>query len=141
MHEGRFAGLDVAWMAVDASGQLAVFTTGGEGPLPATAFASVDLVGPAIESLPESCGYHLVADVSRPDDFVAFAKRGFFAYDWPDVHRSAFGALRCYELQARPLRPATLMDLPAEMRLAAAATELSGVMFGDALIKGDAVIG
>lgn len=141
MHEGMFAGLDVAWMAVDASGQVAVFTTGGEGPLPDTAFKSVDVVGLAIESLPETCGYHLVADVSRPDDFMAFAKRGFFAYDWSDVHRSASGELRCYELQARPLRPATLLDLPAEMRMAVAATELSGVMFGDALIEGDAVIG
>lgn len=40
-------------------------------------------------ALPEISGFDLLTHVHRPDDFIAFARRGLFAYDWSDVHRPA----------------------------------------------------
>jgi hypothetical protein len=47
----------------------------------------------------------LVTSMSGANAFVEFAKRGFFAYDWSDVHRATHQALMGYELQYRPLNP------------------------------------
>jgi hypothetical protein len=136
--QGDLEGMDVAWIAVDALGQVALFTTGGQGPIPTTALASIELAEDEACSLPETGGYELLVDVPRPDDFIAFAKRGLFAYDWSDVHRIASRASGRYELQARPLVPLMLSDLPARMQLVAAATRLSGVSFGAFGIQVDA---
>ncbi|WP_325435215.1 hypothetical protein [Pseudomonas nitroreducens] len=127
-------GLDVAWIAVDALGQVAIFTTGGAGTVPFTAVASIDITELEVDLLPETSGFDLLVNLPRPDDFVRFAKRGFFAYDWSDVHRVTQLRIEGYELQARPLRPLTLKELPASMQLAAAATELPDVSFGALVI-------
>lgn len=98
-------GIDAAWLAADDSGQVAVFFTGGEGPLPESAIPSVDAGDESALALPETSDVELLTGVPRPDDFVAFAKRGLFALDWSDVHRLISQELGGYELQARPLRP------------------------------------
>ncbi len=82
MTQDDLDGMDVAWMAVDALGSVAIFTTGGVRPVPSTAVASIDITEPEVDSLPEISSFDLLVNLPRPDDFVSFAKRGFFAYDW-----------------------------------------------------------
>ena len=63
----------------------------------------------------------------RPDDFIALAERGFFAYDWSD------GALIDeYELTARPYRPLTLDLLPDNLLEAAKSVRFTKVDFANA---------
>ncbi len=85
-------------------------------------------------ALPEISGFDLLTHVHRPDDFIAFARRGLFAYDWSDVHRPYSQVLGGYELQARPLRLRHLTELPAPLQAMAAATRLPGVLFGISLV-------
>ena len=134
-------GIDAAWIAIDVLGQVALFTTGGEGPIPGTALSSVNIAEESVLSLPEISGYDLLVVVPRPDDFIAFAKRGLFAYDWSDVHRSTGQASDSYELQARPSRPLTLLDLPAPLQEMALATRLSGVSFGSSVVVPSELVG
>ena len=133
-HSGELEGIDVAWLAVDALGQVAIFTTAGEGSVPETAFASVESAEESVRSLAEISGYELHASVNRPDDFIAFAKRGLFAYDWSDVHRAASKCLGGYELQVRPSSPLRLSQLPTPVQALASATLLSGVTFGSHIV-------
>jgi hypothetical protein len=102
------AGLDVEWIAVDRNGHVGVFTTGGIGPIPnvyLTGSGWWDQIWDAIGSLPEVSEHDLLVTLPRPDDFIAFARRGLFAFDWADVHRTIGGATNRYELQARPRTP------------------------------------
>ncbi|WP_338523731.1 hypothetical protein NUH87_29115 [Pseudomonas batumici] len=125
---------DVGWIATDAIGQVALFTTAGPGPIPDSALPSVEISEELVLSLPEVSDVDLVTSMSGANAFVAFAKRGFFAYDWSDVHRAARQALNGYELQYRPLNPLTLFDLPAPLRALAEVTRLSGVTFGASIV-------
>ena len=125
---------DVGWVATDAVGQVALFTTGGPGPVPDSAMPSVENSEEFVLSLPEVSDADRVTARAGVNAFVEFAKRGFFAYDWSDVHRDSRQALRGYELQCRPLNPLTLFDLPAPLRALAEATRLSDVTFGAPII-------
>ena len=94
-------GIDVEWVAIDGRGRVGVFTTAGMGPIPSAyldAPGALDLCFDAIRALPERTESILFAQVPRPDDFVAFARRGCFSFDWEDGR---------YELQARPQAPMT----------------------------------
>ena len=125
---------DVGWVATDAVGQVALFTTGGPGPVPDSAMPSVENSEEFVLSLPEVSDVDRVTARAGVNAFVEFAKRGFFAYDWSDVHRDAHQALNGYELQYRPLNPLTLYDLPPPLRALAELTRLSNVMFGVAIV-------
>jgi hypothetical protein len=46
----------------------------------------------------------LFTNVPRPDDFIGFARRGLFSFDWADVHRTR-DLVHAYEVQARPVSP------------------------------------
>lgn len=127
-------GIEASWLAVDAHGRVAIFTTSGEGPIPETALASIEAGEESIQMLPEASSYQLLTSVPRPTDFVSFARRGVFAYDWSDVHRTASKALGAYELQALPMSPLQISQLPTSMQALAGATQLSGVVFGSKLI-------
>ncbi|MBD9480133.1 hypothetical protein [Pseudoxanthomonas sp. PXM02] len=134
-------GVDAAWLAIDAIGQVAIFTTGGEGPIPTTALVSAHAVEELVLSLPEVSSVDLLVTLSRPDDFVTLSKRGLFAYDWSDVHRTTRQYLGGYELQSRPKTPLGLSDLPGPLRALAAATQLSGVMFGTSIVVPGNLVG
>lgn len=136
-----FQGVDAAWLATDAIGQVAIFTTGGEGPIPTTALVSADAAEELVLSLPETSSMDLLVTLSRPDGFVAFSKRGLFAYDWSDVHRTTRQGLGGYALQSRPKAPLSLSDLPDPLRALAAATQIFGVMFGAAIVVPGNLVG
>ncbi len=100
-------GDDVEWVAVDRYGRVGIFTTGGVGPIPRAYLRAPELLqqlSEALWQLPERTEASLLTKVLRPDDFVAFARRGLFAFDWADVHRVT-GRSGRYEIQARPLVP------------------------------------
>jgi hypothetical protein len=122
--------IDLPWVAVDAAGRLAVFTSAGEGPVPASALQASAAAETAVAELPIVGGNKLLVDYPRPDDFVAFAERGLYAYDWCDAHRTAAAASGCYELVAVPLRPVLIAELPASLRAPFEATVLAGASFG-----------
>ena len=128
MDDGTLSHYDLAWLAHDNEGRVAVFTTGGPGPIPASALASLDTAESAVRSLSESCDSELLDPSAIA--FLAFAKRGFFAYDWTDVHRTQAASIDAYELVARPSRPAQLQDLPLPVRSIAMSTNVRSVTFG-----------
>src|SRR5262249_20308087 len=83
-------GWDYAWLAVDACGHVAIFTNAGVGPIPVAVLAdrkTADRAEELVRQLPERGGCELLVSFPRPDDFIGFARRGLFAYDWTDVSR------------------------------------------------------
>lgn len=113
------AWLDYEWLARDAIGQVAVFTTGGPGPIPASLLrdrARADVVAERLASLPRRGGATLFVSVPRPDDFVRFGEQGLFSYDWADTHRVSAPSGR-YEICARPERPILTGEMPADCRV------------------------
>ena len=122
--------IDLPWVAVDAAGRLAVFTTAGEGPVPASALQASAAVEAVVAELSVVGGSKLLVDYPRPDDFVSFAERGLYAYDWCDAHRTAAASKGCYELVAVPLRPVLIGELPEGLRLPFEATLIADACFG-----------
>lgn len=136
-------GVDYAWLAVDDEGFIAIFMTGGEGPVPNSAQFKA---GPMLDveellaRAPEisECRSHV--NYLRPDDFLAAARRGVFAFDWSDVHRTTSETRKVYELIAEPTSPIDLEHLPAALQEIARKTHLSGVNFKRSLDSGVSVI-
>lgn len=125
-------GIDYAWLAVDDMQQVAVFVTAGEGPIPSSALPTSEAdyeIEERLLALPECSSFHLHTKYPRPDDYVAMAKRGLFAFDWGDIHRKQVDCKGVYELIAAPSQAITLEQLPAELRNIASVTHLVGVNF------------
>lgn len=77
-------GQDDAWLATDAVGHVAIFTNAGPGPISIAVLAdrrASDQAESLIKALPERGDSQMLVILPRPDDFVAFARRGLFAYD------------------------------------------------------------
>ncbi len=127
-------GIDAAWLAVDGGGQVAVFTTAGQGPVPKSALASVESAEADVLRLPAICGATRVKPLPRPDSFVAFAERGFFAYDWSDAHRTSRDACGGYELVAAPALPLRTCQLSGSLQSGASATRFPDIEFGNASV-------
>ncbi len=123
-------GIDCAWLAVDSLGQVAVFTTAGEGPIPESALQGIESAEELAHALPVRGDAELLAALKRPDDYLSFARRGLFAYDWSDVHRTSAKAIHAYELIARPRSALRVNELPDELGALAASTCLDGIVFG-----------
>ena len=124
-------GVDCCWLASDRIGQLGVFLTGGSGPIPAQLLLPpylLDDIEETILALPKASDIDLRVKVPRPDRFVALAERGFFVYDWSDVHRTE-QYIDEYELMALPYRPLTLDLLPDSLLDTARAVRLGAVSF------------
>ena len=126
-------GYDLAWLAVDASDRVAVFTNAGVGPVPSSVFTGTEEPGEIEEMilrLPERNGFHLVVEMPRPDSFVAFARRGVFAYDWRDVHRVQ-GRTGCYEIMCCPTDKIKVGDLGGELAAIAWRIRFESLCFDD----------
>ncbi len=126
--------IDCCWLASDRIGQLGVFVTGGSGPIPAQLLLPpypLDDIEETILALPKASDIDLRVRVPRPDRFVALAERGFFVYDWSDVHRTE-QYIDEYELMALPYRPLTLDLLPESLSDTARAVRLGTVSFASA---------
>ena len=127
-------GIDCCWLASDRIGQLGVFMTGGSGPIPAQALLPaypLDDIEQAIFELPKASDIDLRVRLPQPNRFVALAERGFFVYDWSDVHRTE-QYIQEYELMALPYRPLTLDLLPDSLSETARAVRFTAVSFASA---------
>ncbi len=83
----------------------------------------IEDVEAAVCELPHVSEIRLLVQMKRPDDFIEIARRGFFVYDWGDIHRTAYESTHSYEPVAVPLNPITLEVLPESIqRLAVNAT-------------------
>lgn len=110
--------IDCTWLTTDADGRLAAMITAGEGPIPAAVLESgIDVVGieGRLLDLPVVGDAIAVADAPNPSSFVDLSRRGFFVYDWTDVHRPRAEASGAYELVASPSVVINRGDLPASL--------------------------
>jgi hypothetical protein len=129
-------GTDYEWCAIGAVEQVAVFTTAGIGPMPVALLGDLPLTDAfmdAVRHLPMRGRATMLVSLPRPDDFIHFASRGFFAYDWEDFHRTR-GRSGCYEMLSRPETPIHLSDLPDQFHPLLRGTLLPGVRFADSLM-------
>ncbi|MFI4954839.1 MAG: hypothetical protein ACHP9Y_02890 [Gammaproteobacteria bacterium] len=128
-------GIDCVWLACDHNGHLAAFTTAGVGPIPIDALTSslinVEDVEEAVCQMPKVSQAHLLVQMKRPDDFVDMAERGFFVYDWRDIHRTTGESSNRYELIATPLNPISYDVLPASLAQLVAGIRFSDLAFVD----------
>jgi hypothetical protein len=103
--------LDLEWLCVDCVGRIGIFTTGGAGPVPEVYLEDSLILGhlsEVVRALPETSDCQFLANIAQPaDDFVAFARRGLFSFDWADVHRTT-EYIDMYEIQVRPSVPLTI---------------------------------
>jgi hypothetical protein len=127
--------VDCVWVASDRDGHIAAFVTAGIGPIPVmvlnnTESLPVQEIEEAILRLPKVSACRLIASVPRPDSFIAMAERGFFVYDWSDVHRTV-SIIDAYEPMACPVNPVSLEQLPESLRSHAARVRYSAGTFGE----------
>lgn len=112
-------GVDCVWLATDRDARVAAFVTGGAGPIPVSVLdvsrPPVEEIEARINEIKPVTSAQLLVNLKRPDDFVGFAKRGLFAYDWTDVHRTRGESLHAYELIAIPGSPISIRDLPNDL--------------------------
>jgi hypothetical protein len=89
----------------------------------------VEDVEEAICELPPVSDVRLLVQRKRPDDFIAMAQRGFFVYDWSDVHRTMRGSIHVYELIAMPSNPIKTEAIPEPLKRLAMETILPDLAF------------
>jgi hypothetical protein len=79
---------DYEWYATDSAGRVAVSTSAGRGPIPVVVLKSreiADGLADAVWQRPSRCRATMLVSLPTPDDYIHFASRGFFAYDWQDA--------------------------------------------------------
>ena len=82
-------------------------------------------------ALPRIGNFRLLVTVPRPDDFIDMAERGFFVYDWTDIHRTERNRSNAYELVAVPETPIVGASLPLELANMVEITRFADVGFAD----------
>jgi hypothetical protein len=128
-------GTDYEWYASDAVGHVAVFATADIGPMPVVLLGDLSLTDSlmvAVRRLPARGRATMLVSLPRPDDFIHFASRGLFAYDWQDVHRTR-GFSDRYEMLSRPDTPILVSELPEQFHALVRSTALPDVRFADSL--------
>jgi hypothetical protein len=127
-------GLDYAWLAVDAVGHVAMFTNGGQGPIPTAVLADREQSNHAeelIDDLPWR-GDDAFPDPRPPTDcYTAFARKGLFAYDWMDVHRAGVDRTLQYELLERPKVPVSVEEMEGAVATLARRVRFEAVRFSE----------
>lgn len=121
--------VDRVWFGTDNFGNIAAFCTAGKGPVPESflkEFPDYDLIENWLGSLPE---FEADNDL-YPVGFENLARKGFFVYDWSDVHRVNAESLHGYELLAAPARPLNLAQLSAPKQLLSRIPTFDKLTFG-----------
>jgi hypothetical protein len=120
--------LEYDWLAVDAEGLVALFSTAGGGYAPAALLADTDAFDAAIATVLSMPGSTTTATCTRelPVDLIntwkLVAERGLFAFDSDPPGGP-------YRLIAAPTRPVCLQELPPIVRDVAGRVVLSTVAF------------
>lgn len=123
-------GIDIAWVASDAHGNLGIFITAGAGPIPVHAMRFLDeerqCPEEMIADLTATGESDLFMDAPDTSSYSKMADRGFYVFDWTDIYATE-ELLENYEIVAKPRNPLRTTDLPFELRLACEATKFVGV--------------
>lgn len=131
MSREAFEGREFDWFAVDAGDNVGHFSTAGYGAVPLTILSRLDAtqmdelwtLGEQLLKLPvvgEATG-HLPG---RIDDWLEFARRGFFGFDWQHWTGP-------YRRAATPSVPVSVEALPIELQRMVRLIELPGVRFAE----------
>jgi len=117
MNDSKYpSGVDCVWLASDRDRNLGAFVTGGSGPIPLRVLngelVRIEDIEGRMFDLPSVSNSRLLVSMKKADDFIALAERGFFVYDWRDVHRTLKDSTFSYELIAIPLNPTRVDALP-----------------------------
>jgi hypothetical protein len=125
-------GIDCVWLASDRDGWVGAFVTGGAGPIPdrlfSLGFVPIVDIEEAICRLPVRYP-DVLEKAPLPDSFIKLVERGFYVFDWMDVHRTARDCTGAYERVAQPLRPVPVRSLSAELAIVAEALRFSNLEF------------
>ncbi len=100
-HVHDFSNLEFDWLACDADGFVALFSSAGFGPVPEESVAMADALDAALDrmnAMPIRSGATSIGGTTNPDDWMAAAQRGFFAFDWAHARDR-------YQIEALPNRP------------------------------------
>jgi hypothetical protein len=120
---------DIPWIATDRNGYVAAFITAGEGPIPEAGFKdgalSIEDAEAAILELPVVSEAKMLITEGDLSGFIALAQRGFFVYDWTDVHSAKAKLNNAYQPVAVPLTPQLLADVSPALREIAVPVEAS----------------
>jgi hypothetical protein len=122
-------GEDYEWLAIDSLGQIARFTTGGEGPIPEAVLAHPEVVHSARKALyqiPRTSNATILVRLPRPSDFEQIAELGIFGYDWQDVCRKAKARNGVYEPISIPSKPVLVGAAPELIQKATSLVRLPG---------------
>ncbi|CAJ0705435.1 hypothetical protein [Ralstonia wenshanensis] len=112
-------GREFDWFCTDQKGRIALVATGGEGPVPPEALASMDVH--------DALGSHIeVAHWGTSEVWLSYSAAGLYVYDWDDSRRA-------YVRIATPTAPVSV-DLAASMRSAAGIPKLNADFERDASI-------
>ncbi|BCG75565.1 hypothetical protein MesoLj113a_67230 [Mesorhizobium sp. 113-1-2] len=128
-------GIDCVWIASDSTGSLGAFVTGGEGPIPTRILSNewIDIVDieEYIEILPICSKAEFLIPIKGSDSFLSMARRGFFVYDWKDVHRKRSECSKKYEKVAFPDPSLKISDLTGKLSLMAPSVVVLDLKFSD----------
>lgn len=123
VHE--FSGLEFDWLACDQDGFVATFSSAGFGPVPDAAIQIADSLREMldrIKALPTTGGSTSISGRTEPDDWIATAQRGMFAFDWAHMRDR-------YQLEGLPSRPVHLTDIQDDVIRQAAESVRIAVRF------------
>lgn len=111
--------MEFDWFARDRKGQLAVFTSAGQGFIPQAVFSATvvpynEFIA-AIARRTKTSAVLTFNGSGRYHDWLVFAEHGLFAYDFQDVHRIGTEKRGGYNLIYRPSVPAMTTELPEHL--------------------------
>lgn len=116
--EESFSDCDWTWVGQDRNGLLATFTTAGEGPSPISLFNlakrdEIYSIEDEVLKLPEVSSVILNPKINYKtvESFLKLSRRGFFSFDWSDVHEKGSHKKRVYELVSEPKTPLKFSSL------------------------------
>jgi len=126
-------GIDYPWIAKDVADQLAIFFNASIGPLPRIGVEYqekyTDDIQYLVEDLPAVSEYILLSDVPRPDDFIEIARRGFYCFDWSDIHETESGKTGLYHLVSYPILPKRAWELNGNIGEITQSCPVSSIIF------------
>lgn len=104
---------ELDWYAIDKKGNIGMFSAIMDAPIPSNIKESYEnYIGlrHLIKSLQKSTLSILTtAEQGNRSDWISYAEKGLFAFDFQDAHRST--VKNQYDLIARPVQPLNIRDI------------------------------
>jgi hypothetical protein len=131
---------ELDWLAVDNKRQLGIFTAVMNAPIPdkvKSSFENYEDLRQRVELTAKTTAAIVVTrEKGDFSDWIAYADKGFFAFDFQDIHRT--DKKNQYDLIAKPTRPLTIDELHLPSLLADSLVKLD-CDFGDGDLATDKV--